>query len=165
VLKGGMPQRAHSLKGWSMGTLSLQPLQVMESRRATGRERALASFGPENRPPAVSLVGLEATHPRTGVVEVALTWRSERQAPLNYFLSLRLSHADGDNVVSRDLPPLLGGYPTSLWRPGELMTDRVLLAAPEDELPAGQYALEIVLYDRSTLKGAGLARVQGISLP
>ncbi len=163
--QGGVSQQARTLQGWSMGTLHLRPLQVAEGRPATGQERVLASFGPENVPPVISLVGVVPAHPRSGMVETTLTWRSERQAPLNYMLSLRLKRADGEQIASRDLPPLLGGYPTSLWQPGELVTDRVLLPVSEDKLLPGQYILEVVLYDRSTLQGAGMATIQDVTLP
>ena len=83
---------------------------------------------------------------------------------MNYMLSLRLKRADGSQVTSRDLPPLLGGYPTSLWRAGELVTDRVLLSLPETGLDPGDYLIEVVLYDRVTLQAVGTAIVEGIAL-
>ena len=64
-------------------------------------------------------------------------------------------------IVWRDLPPLLGGYPTSLWRPGEIVADRVLLSLPDDQPMGGDCELEIVLYDRMTLKAVGTARLEG----
>jgi len=67
--------------------------------------------------------------------------------------------ADGIQTASRDLPPLLGGYPTSLWCPGEAITDRVLVPLPADAPPAEALTLEVVLYDRITLSAVGTARV------
>ena len=96
-------------------------------------------------------------------IEVALDWRSERQAPLNYVLSLRLQTSDGSAIASRDLPPLLGAYPTSLWQPGELLADRVLLDVPSG-VPSEGLRLEVVLYDRRTLKGAGSVTVPDLRL-
>ncbi len=69
-------------------------------------------------------------------------------------MSVRLQNGDGANLVSRDIPTLLGGYPTSLWRPGERIQDRVLLWLPEDGTDA-LATVEVVLYDRSTLAGIG----------
>jgi hypothetical protein len=141
-----------------MGTLALEPVRVLPNRWATGEEEVLAHYGPERAPPVIALVRVDAARRSDRSVEVSLTWRSERQAPLNYVLSLRLRRADGNRVATRDLPPLSGGYPTSLWRPGELITDRVLLSTSEAALPAGEYELEIVLYDRVTLKAVGTVR-------
>jgi len=79
-------------------------------------------------------------------------------------MSLRLEHPDGYVVVSRDLPPLLGGYPTSLWRPGELVADRVILILPQDETLRADYTLRVVLYDRATMRSIGEGMAQGVDL-
>jgi len=155
ILRNGQPQTPYTALGMPMGTLALAPVQVLSSRRATGQEAVLGHFGPERALPVIDLVGVETTRPSKGMLEIALTWRSQRQAPLNYMLSLRLYRPDGSKVTSRDIPPLLGGYPTSLWIPGELVTDRVLLTLPEGEAASGDYRLEIVLYDRVTLQAVG----------
>lgn len=165
VLKDGQPQVVRTAHGATMGTLALAPVQVPGGRRATGEEPVLGHFGPERALPVIDLVGVETRCPGGGMIEAALAWRSQRQAPLNYMLSLRLRRADGSLVVSRDLPLLLGGYPTSLWVPGELITDRVLLALPERETPDGGYGLEIVLYDRLTLRAVGTVTTRGIACP
>lgn len=173
VLRLGVSQDGHerpirTIEGQEMTRLALQPIQIVASRRATGQERVLGVFGPEGFSPVIALVDAQMHLSPKDLLEVALTWRSERQAPLNYMLSLRLNRADGSGIVSRDLPPLLGGYPTSLWQPGELVTDRVLLSLPEgvgagfNPVPT-RYTLEVVLYDRMTLKAMGTATVEGIS--
>lgn len=165
VLKDGVPQRAHAGNGVPMGTPYLSPIRVVAGRRATGQEMALGHFGPELAPPVIDLVGVKTAWPERRLLEVVLTWRAQRQAPLNYMLSLRLNRSDGSRVASRDIPPLLGGYPTSLWTPGELITDRVMLAIPDDE-PSGEgYSLEVVLYDRVTLRAVGTTTFDGISVP
>ncbi len=164
VLRGGQPLPIRTARGYPMGALALQPIQVIQTRRATGQEEALGSYGPERVPPVISLIDAGAKVARHGLLEVALTWRCDRQPPLNYMLSLRLKRGDGSSIVVRDLPPLLGGYPTSLWRAGELVSDRVLLPLPEGSLPAEDCALEIVLYDRLTLKAAGTAVVKGLRI-
>lgn len=146
--------------------LATSPLQVLAARRATGQEVVLGSFGPPEQPSVISLVGAQARSQTDGLlVDVTLVWRSERQAPLNYQLSLRLKTADGEQLASRDLPPFVGAWPTTLWRSGELYTDRVLLPVPADALTAATYTLEVVLYDRLTLQAVGIASVPGLSLP
>jgi hypothetical protein len=107
----------------------------------------------------IALLEAQATQDEKDV-EVRLTWRSERQAPLNYVLSVRLYAASGEQLAARDVAPLLGGYPTSLWQAGELVTDRVLLRLADKTPLEREGALEIVLYDRATLQSVGT-----VSLP
>ena len=157
------PETAHTAAGIEMDILALEPIRVVGRRQATGQEPILGAFGPENVPPVISLVGAGLSR-LEGAMVVQLDWRSESQAPLNYTVSVRLHDSRGKKV-SRDLPPLAGGYPTSLWQPGELVSDRVLIPWPDGKpLPGGSYDLEIVLYDRLTLKGAGAAATS-VTLP
>jgi hypothetical protein len=159
VERGGAALRPRTAQGREMDRLALQPIQIVGQRRASGDEPVLGHYGPEFAPPAVALVGARAERTGQEQLEVGLTWRSERQAPLNYMLSLRLKGADGEQIASRDLPPLLGGYPTSLWRPGELVADRVALKLPDGAQLADTDLLEIVLYDRLTMKSVGTTEV------
>ncbi|MHB0857414.1 MAG: 6-pyruvoyl-tetrahydropterin synthase-related protein [Anaerolineae bacterium] len=154
-------------EGQEMGTLWLAPINVTEGSRAAGNEQALAGFGPEQQPPAISLLDASARllPGSERLVEVALTWRCERQAPLNYVLSVRLDEEGGGRLAMRDLPPLLGGYSTALWRPGELLDERVVLELPEAPAEDARYRLEIVLYDRVTLGAVGTATVAGVTWP
>jgi hypothetical protein len=152
-----------TVTGSEMGTLALEPIRVLGQRQATGQEPVLGAFGPENMPPVISLVGASVDRLEKSLL-VQLTWRSERQAPMNYTLSVRL-HDSQAKIASRDLPPLVGSCPTSLWQPGELISDRVLMPWPDNEaLPGGPYKLEVVLYDRLTLKAAGTAMIP-VTLP
>jgi len=87
-----------------------------------------------------------------------LAWRCERQVPLNYLQSVRLLDAQDAVIADRDMPPFLGGYPTSLWHPGELLSDRVRIDMDPAQADA-IVALEVVLYDRLTMDQAGSVRV------
>lgn len=155
---GGEPAPVRTALGQGMGSPALAPILVEAAREGVPASDALGHFGPESAPPVIALLGARAAL-RGGDVEVSLEWRAERTAPLNYALSVRVLSAAGDVVASRDLPPLLGVYPTSLWRPGVAIADRVLLAAPEGLDPEGA-GVEIILYDRRTLRAAGTVRVE-----
>ncbi len=159
VTAEGVEQAASTADGVGMGALGLEPVTVQAYRLATGHEAPLAAFGPENVPPVIALVGARAAM-EDGVLALALEWRSERQAPLNYVLSARLRDASGAQVAARDLPPLLGGYPTSLWTPNELVADRVLLTLPDGRALQPDDQVEIVLYDRLTLQAVGTATLR-----
>ncbi|MBC7256081.1 MAG: hypothetical protein H5T66_08275, partial [Chloroflexi bacterium] len=76
----------------------------------------------------------------------------------------RLIGGDGAIIAQKDVPPLLGGYPTSLWEPGTLITDRVILRVREAEARAARDA-EIILYDRYTLQAVGTARMSLAEIP
>ena len=154
VLESGQSLPARTISGMALERLVLQPIQVVSHRLAEGDEPVLGHLGPENAPPVISLVGARA-HLAGDTMEIGLTWRSERQAPLNYWLSLRLKGADGHQIVARDIPPFLGGYPTSLWQPGELLDDRVLLRLSDGQDVGEEDLVEIVLYDRLSLKAIG----------
>ncbi|MCP4589375.1 MAG: hypothetical protein GY842_01395, partial [bacterium] len=78
---------------------------------------------------------------------------------------LRLLDAEGQQRASMDTQPGYGFLPTSLWRPGELVTDRYTLALPDDLPPGANYFLEAVLYQAATLQPLGQARVGDLTLP
>ena len=60
-----------------------------------------------------------------------------------------MRNAAGETVAQKDQPPLDGAYPTSLWDPGEIIADELIIPLP-DELPSGEYSLVIGLYDFTT---------------
>lgn len=156
-----LPLRTRS--GLKLSRLALEPIRIVGGQKATGREPALASFGPPQKPPVISLVSL-AQRIQGNRYEFTLQWRSERQAPCNYYLSVRLLGEDGATLAQKDVPPLLGGYPTSLWQPGTLVTDRIIVRSREAAASAVR-EVEIILYDRYTLQAAGTARFSLAQIP
>jgi hypothetical protein len=59
---------------------------------------------------------------------------------------VHLLDANGQIVAQDDHVPLQNQYPTTRWVNGEVVEDRFVLRLPAD-LPPGEYALEIGLYD------------------
>jgi hypothetical protein len=88
-----------------------------------------------------------ATRPQN--LRLTLYWRSEAISPVDYTTFVHLRNANGEIVAQKDQPPLNGAYPTSLWDPGEIIADELVLPLP-DELPAREYELVIGLYDFQT---------------
>ncbi|MFP3896728.1 MAG: 6-pyruvoyl-tetrahydropterin synthase-related protein [Anaerolineales bacterium] len=154
----GEEQPLLTAAGREMERLALAPVEVEGGRSASGEEEVLGTFGPEREPSVISLLEAIPYRLDEDMLEVRLTWRSERQAPLNYALSLRLYNMEGERIASRDVT-LSPNYPTSLWAPGHLITNRVLLNMPPDEEEVDLDSMEVVLYDRLTLKGAGTVTV------
>jgi 4-amino-4-deoxy-L-arabinose transferase-like glycosyltransferase len=85
-------------------------------------------------------------------VQINLYWRALAPMAADYSLFIHVYDGAGARVAQRDLPLRYGDYPTSRWRPGELVIDRGDMALPA--LPPGAYRLEIGLYDAAT--GAAL---------
>jgi len=78
-----------------------------------------------------------------------LYWQSESPLPADYTTFVHLRNAAGENVAQKDRPPLNGAYPTSLWDPGEIIADEIIVPVPDD-LPAGAYQLVVGMYDFNT---------------
>lgn len=99
----------------------------------------------------LALIGIEVpqvvTHPGD-TVQVRLTWWVLANLDKDYTAFVHA--ADGGTVrFQTDRPPIEGAYPTSLWDPGEQITDVISLTIPIDT-PAGTYRLTTGLYDPET---------------
>jgi hypothetical protein len=88
---------------------------------------------------------------RTGdSLPVALRWRALGKIDAYYSVYVKLLDAGGNAVAGWDGQPRNGEAPTLLWVPGEVIEDLVTLAVPED-LPAGEYAVEVGMYRAADL--------------
>jgi len=152
--------RARSPGGATRGALYLRPVRVPLGPSLAPDRSVLAPFGP-----SIRLHAATVTQPTADRLAVQLAWSTTQPVAANYGVSLRLFDAEGQIRVSLDTQPGYGFLPTSLWRPGERISDPYILALPED-LPLGDgYHLEVVLYRVSTLEPVGLARLDEFALP
>jgi hypothetical protein len=99
--------------------------------------------------PNLTLLGYDQLPIANNELPLTLYWRTEAPLPLDYTTFVHLRNAAGENVAQKDQPPLNGSYPTSLWDPGEIIADKIVIPLP-DNLPAGEYQLVIGLYDFQT---------------
>jgi len=77
--------------------------------------------------------------------ELILFWQALAEMETDYTIFTYVVDANGEALVNADhWPP----RPTREWRPDQLIPDRVRLALPPD-LPAGQYWIEVGVYDTS----------------
>jgi hypothetical protein len=138
-----------------LGSTYLRPLRVTAYRPATGDEPVLGQFGPH-----IALVDAQIVSTSEDRLTVTLTWRCDGPVRTNYRLSLRIS-AEGRYLVQYDPPLQRRIYATSLWQPGELITERHTLALPAGTTANQAQTLEIVLYDFAspTLAPVGVAYV------
>jgi hypothetical protein len=152
--------RALTSSGERQGTVYLRPVRVLRGPSLSPEISVLAPFGPAIRLHAAMISQLTPDW-----LGVQLAWSAARPTAANYGISLRLLDADEQQRASLDTQPGYGFLPTSSWRPGELITDRYVIALPDDLVLGTDYFLEIVLYQASTLQPVGQARVGSFELP
>jgi hypothetical protein len=80
---------------------------------------------------------------------VNLTWLAETPARGRYTVFVHFIGPNGTLAAQGDQEPWQGTYPTDAWLAGVSATDQYTLALPED-LPSGEYALVVGLYDPVT---------------
>jgi len=122
----------------------LRPIRV-RNERPVGDAPVIAQFGDRIRLHRASAEQVTPTQ-----LAVTLDWSAARPVEANYAVAVRLS-----GVTSIDTQPGYGFLPTSLWHPGELISDRYTLKLPEGIPPKNDYQIEVILYDAATLAGIG----------
>ncbi len=89
------------------------------------------------------------------LVRVTLYWQALDEITADAMVSLKLLGQNQRVVGQIDRRPVLGAYPTTVWREGEVISDTydvpVFFGAP-----AGEYALNVTLYDAAA--GAVIAQ-------
>jgi hypothetical protein len=145
--------------GEPLDILCLSPVRLRSEEGMTIEQPALAEFGQ-----GIALAEVEAQQESPQLLRADLIWQTSEQILANYGTSIRLKDAEGYPIASLDAQPLYGFYPTSLWRPGELVYDYRWLSLPEGTPPGLDYSLEVILYDVPTLQPVGTARVSKVTL-
>jgi len=103
-----------------------------------------ASFGGEIALPGYNLSG------NAGTYDLELIWQAETRPAADYTVFVHVLNPDGTCCLwQSDQMPRQGTYPTSRWRPGEVVTDAYAIVLP-DERPPGDYALEVGLFIAET---------------
>jgi len=143
-----------------LGDQYLRPVRVPYGPALPSDAPILSPFGPDIR-----LHGATVAQLAPDQLSVRLAWSAARPVAANYAVSLRLLDPAGQQRVALDTQPGYGFLPTSMWRPGELVTDRYVLALPDD-LPSGNgHHLQVLLYKAVTLEPVGQARLGDFALP
>ena len=94
--------------------------------------------------------GVNPVQPRLGDEwTIDLYWEALRPMTEDYTVFAHLVNAYGRILAQTDEQPLQGDYPTSLWRQGEQVVDRHVIAVPES-MSGGPFYLRIGLYSAST---------------
>lgn len=146
----------HTLPAWhswlGRKRLALYNTQANDSRLASLN----VTFGDAlGQGPTLVSAALPAASVAAGdLLPLTLTWQTAAPLAADYQLSLRLVNQRGDLFAQSDWPPLAAVGGASTWPPGQPITDRRSLWLPAD-LPPGQYALQLVLYEPVTGQAMG----------
>ena len=95
-------------------------------------------------------------------LDVTLFWRAQQPLDKDYKVFVHVVR-DGQVAAQHDSEPGLGGFPTSRWRSGEIVTDRHPIQVPP-ETQAGSYSVMVGLYDPASGDRAQLSQ-GGDALP
>lgn len=105
--------------------------------------------------PAVSLEGFEAvkTNAKPGeAIILILYWRTLGKMDKDYTVFAHLLNDNGALVASYDSQPRRGTMPTSVWQPGHMIVDAVMVPI-DSSVPSGQgYRIEVGLYYLPTME-------------
>ena len=83
---------------------------------------------------------------------ILLRWQTTAPPATDYTVFIHLVNTNGNPIAQSDAyPTWLTPMPTSQWQPHRAYMDRHTLALPAD-LPAGQYLLQVGLYQAETLE-------------
>jgi hypothetical protein len=94
-----------------------------------------------------------------GALDLTLYWAARSEMEEDYIVFTHLIDAEDRLWAQQDNQPGEGEHPTSDWRGGEVVADKYHLLLPDD-MPAGQYRLEVGMYQWRT--GERLSVFQGV---
>ncbi|MDY7077087.1 MAG: hypothetical protein SXV54_09210 [Chloroflexota bacterium] len=80
---------------------------------------------------------------------LTLYWRALAEMDEDYTVFTHLVAPDGSMTGQRDSQPVSGAYPTSLWLPGEVVSDVYEIPVRADA-PSGEHRLEVGMYIAET---------------
>ncbi|MBC7264531.1 MAG: glycosyltransferase family 39 protein [Chloroflexi bacterium] len=92
----------------------------------------------------ITLLGCEQISGPEGVLHLTLYWKAEHPMSVDYTVFVH-ALSGGAMLTQDDAPPARGYYPTTMWRPGDIVCDEHRLhldSATAVELRVGLYRLE-----------------------
>ncbi len=132
----------------------LGPLTVTQTERLFAlppfATPAGATFGEE-----IALAGYTLDS-APGSASLELVWQAIAQPTADYTVFIHVLNPDGTCCVwQSDAQPRGGAYPTSRWRPGEVVVDAYEITLPEGAA-IGDYEIEVGLYLAETGQRLGV---------
>lgn len=77
---------------------------------------------------------------------IGLTWKALSHTKENYAVFVHMVDEDGNLIAQDDSQPRDGFFPTSLWKPGDIVPDSYSLELPNDIAPDKSYHLFVGYY-------------------
>ncbi len=122
------------------GSITVAPWPL-ETSLPAGIDNINAQFGP-----AIQLAGYELGDPGAAL-PITLYWLAAEKPAESYLVFIHLVDAETGEIVAQiDRIPVDDLRPTSGWREGEVLTDKLALALAAD-LPPGEYQLNVGVYN------------------
>ncbi|MBN1641476.1 MAG: hypothetical protein JXA09_09590 [Anaerolineae bacterium] len=84
-------------------------------------------------------------------LHLTLIWRCRASMDEDYTVFTHLLDPGGQVRGQKDNPPRGGGYPTTLWLPGEIIVDPYAIQVAVDA-PPGAYAIEVGMYNPADMQ-------------
>ena len=129
---------------WKIYRLTVEIIPAKQARPAVELDYRL---GPE-----LALRGYDLSRDRAQsgeTLSLTLYWEPLAVPRADYSVFVHLAGADDRPIAQSDGYPLRGRYPTSLWRPGEIVRDTITLTIPSSA--AKDYRLLVGMYDLRTM--------------
>ncbi len=142
--------------GRQRGLVHLAPVWIDDPGPALPTGTPLAQLGP-----AIALLSAKISTLQPGVLQLNPVWQARQDLAANDEIALRLRDAAGAEWAASDTQLAYGYYPTSMWRPGEVVPDFYRLRLP-DGTPPGSYTLDLSLYDPATQSTLGSTTLPAI---
>jgi mannosyltransferase len=115
----------------------------------------LSKLGYEHQPE-------EPLHPGD-ILHLTLYWQPVEEIDVEFTLTLQLLDESGTPVVSRDVQPVGGVYPPTVWEVGEIVRDQYNLLLPA-ELPSGRYDFFLQVHELGAEGAPLLLKSLGIGI-
>ena len=109
---------------------------------------------------AIGLNDVQVSVAAGSSMTLTLTWQSLRSVPYDATTFVHLRGADGSILAQVDRQPLNGRLTTSLWLPGQIVTDTVNLVLPP-EAHNGPLMLNLGMYTWPSLQRLAVLDASG----
>jgi len=112
---------------------------------------------------AIGLDRVQASEDVRGSLAMTFTWQSLQPVPYDATMFVHLREADGSMLAQVDRQPLEGRFPTSVWLPGQIITDVVSLPLSSEH--HGPLVLNVGLYQWPSLQRLSAVDASGVAQP
>ncbi len=106
----------------------------------------------------------KATVKPGGTLHLTLYWQALAKMETSYTVFVHLLDARNRTWGQRDNLPVRGTHPTTSWLPGEVVSDEYEIVV-DATAPAGEYQIEVGMYDLETMLRLPASDEQGNPLP